>query len=134
MKEKSQYEIDVDKLAGLVKRLAGIPKSRAAQFLKETGASELFSGSYAICETDAQRAKLLTLREFMNTLETVRDNQANREYCLDSSSKACDYFNTFFNGLNDKEYFAAAFMDTGFRVIKSKTLFEGSIDESPLYL
>ena len=45
MREKSQYESDIDKLADLVKRLAGIPKTRAAQFLKETGASELFSGS-----------------------------------------------------------------------------------------
>ena len=134
LKENSQYESDVDKLAGLVKQLAGISKSRAAQFIKETGASELFSGSYAICETDTQRAKLLTLRDFMNTLETVRDNQMNKEYYLNSSSKACDYFNSFFTGLNDREYFAAAFMDMSFRIIKSKMVFEGTIDESPLYL
>jgi len=134
LKESSQYESDVEKLAGLVKQLAGIPKSRAARFIKETGASELFSGSYAICETDAQRSKLLTLRDFMSTLETVRDNQINQEYYLNSSSKACDYFSGFFNGLNDREYFAAAFMDLGFRIIKSKTLFEGTIDEAPLYL
>jgi len=134
LKEKSQYDSDVDKLAGLVKDLVGIPKSRTTKFIKETGASELFSGSYAICETDSQRIKLLTLRDFMYTLETVRDNQADQEYFLNSSLKAKDYFKSFFSGLNDREYFAAAFMDIRFRVISSKILFSGSIFESPIFL
>ena len=134
MSVKSQYESDVDKLADLVKQLAGIPKTRAAKFIKETGASEIFSGSYALCETDKQRAKLLTLREFMNTLETLQENQMSQGYYLDSSSKASDYFKNYFAGMNEKEYFAAAFMDMNFKIIQSKTLFHGTIDESPLYL
>ena len=108
------------------------PNPAPPSSFKETGASELFSGSYAICETESQRTKLLTLRDFMYILETVRDNQADKEYFLNSSSKAKDYFKSFFSGLNDREYFAAAFMDIGFRVISSKILFSGSICESPI--
>ena len=134
MTEKSQYESDIDKLADLVKRLAGIPKTRAANFIKETGASEIFSGSYALCETDKQRTKLLTLLDFMKTLETVQDNQVNQEYFLNCSSKATDYFKNFFTGLNDREYFAAAFMDKRCKIIKTKMLFQGTIDEAPLYM
>jgi DNA repair protein RadC len=134
LKANSQYDADVDKLAGLIKQLAGIPKTRTANFIKETGASEIFASSYALCETDRQRAKLHMLHDFINTLDMVQDNQKGQEYYLNSSTKTREYFKSFFSGMNDKEYFAAAFLDARGKIMSSKIMFEGTIDESPVYL
>ena len=46
MEQDNQYAADIKRLAELVSRYTGIPKTRAAAYLEENGASRLFECSY----------------------------------------------------------------------------------------
>ena len=55
------------------------------------------------------------------------------EDTLDTSSKAGEYFIRRLKGKVDKEVFEIAFLSAKNKVIATKTLFVGTINESPVY-
>jgi DNA repair protein RadC len=129
----NQYNEDCKRLGFLIERYTGIPKERIIQFVSENAASKLMSSSCVICKTDAQRNKLAALFEFTNLYSTIRDAENSRPYIMASSTMAIKYFINYFAGMNDKERFAAAFLDSQNKVILTKVLFEGTVNESQIY-
>ena len=128
-----QYKEDCSKLAGLVERFTGIPRERAFFFVMENAAAELLPCSNMICETESQREKLSALFDFKNLYETLKGAEKNREHSLSDTSEAMEYFKNYYADMNDKERFSVAFLDSHNRVIATKTLSSGSVNESAVY-
>jgi len=131
MEQENQYEADIKRLAELLSKYTGIPKTRAAAYLEENGASRLFECSYSLVKTDAQFQKLASLFEFMRLYDNLYNSEKN--HVINSSQSACDYFIRFYMDKQDREYFSAAFLDLNSNLIKSKVLSIGCLDEAAIY-
>lgn len=81
--------------------------------------------------TKTQFRKIISLVSLIrqyNEVEFLRE-----EDTLDTSSKAGEYFIRRLKGKVDKEVFEIAFLSAKNKVIATKTLFVGTINESPVY-
>jgi DNA repair protein RadC len=128
----NQYNVDCIKLAVLVERFTGIPKKRVFDFVKENSVAELLPCANIVCKTESQRAKLTALFEFKNLYETIKCAEKSREYILDSAIAAKEYFKNYYADLNDKERVSITFLDAQLRIIATKTMSTGTINESPV--
>ena len=128
-----QYKEDCSKLAGLVERFTGIPKERAFFFVMENAAAELLPCANMICETESQREKLSALFDFKNLYETLKSAEKSREHSLSGTSEAMEYFKNYYADMNDKERFSVAFLDSHNRVIATKTISSGTVNESAVH-
>lgn len=72
---------------------------------------------------------LVSLIRQYNEVEFLKE-----EVTLDSSTKAGEYFKNRLKGKVDKEYFEISFLNTRNTVIATETAFEGTLDESPIYI
>ena len=129
----NQYLSDIARLAKLINRQTGIPISRTNLFIKENGASRILTGMNSLCRTECQREKLQTLFEFKNLYETMKNGEESSEYVLDNPQKAGEYFRNIYVDRNDKEYFSMAFLDNNYKLIQSQIMFDGTLDEAPIY-
>jgi len=117
----------------LIERYTGIPSERIQKFVMNNSVSELMPFANTICKTEAQKKKLTALFEFKSLFETIKNAESNRGYILSSSSTAIDYFRNYYCDLNDKEQFSATFLNFQNRVIATKILFTGTVNESSVY-
>ena len=131
MGQDNQHDADVKRLAELISKYTGIPKTRAADYLDENGVSRLHQCSYTLVKTDEQFQKLASLFEFIRLYESLAYNE--NSHVLNSSESAREYFKNFYSDKQDKEYFSAAFLDLNGGIIKTKVLSEGTVDEAPIY-
>ena len=131
MGQENQYKADIKRLAELIGKYTGIPKTRTAAYLEENGVSRLFQCSYSLVKTDVQHAKLASLFEFMRLYESVYYSEKN--HVINSTKSARDYFIGYYKDKQDVEYFSAAFLNRNGVVIKTKIMSEGSLDEASVY-
>jgi len=131
MGDGNQYGADVKRLAELLSRYTGIPKTRAAAFLRDNDVSQLSQGSYSLVKTDEQYQKLASLFEFIRLYESLVDKE--KRHVLNSTDSARDYFSKFYLDKQDLEYFSAAFLDVNGGIISTKILSKGSFDEAAVY-
>ena len=108
MELENQYAADIKRLAELVSRYTGIPKTRTAAYLEENGASRLFECSYSLVKTDEQFQKLASLFEFMRLYDNLYSSEKN--HVINSSQSACDYFIGFYKDKMAVEHFSAGAM------------------------
>ena len=127
----NQYQADLKRLAELVSKYTGIPKTRVADYIAENGASRLYTSSYSLIKTDDEFQKLSALFEFMSLYDTLRKSE--RGHVINSTENAREYFKSFYEDKQAKEYFSAAFLDLQYNVIKTKVMGEGTIDEAPIF-
>ena len=132
MKQDNQYREDKERLATLIKQHTGIPKQRLRSFLNEYDAGQMLSCADMICGTSAQRDKLAALFEFKRIYETVKQSELRNEYCIDSVSNARDYFCNYFADIADKEYVAAAYLDTQKLIITTKIVSSGTLNQASI--
>lgn len=131
--EKSnQHEEDIERLSEIIHRYTLLPKNRILQFIRTYGLQRMIPSINILCETENQRKKLAEMIEFRNLYDEV-SNVPEDKYVLRNNQDAGKYFTHFFNGMNDKERIAAAFLDTANSIIATKILFEGTINESYFY-
>jgi len=130
MDTDSQYREDSARLAGLIERFTGIPKERIFFFVMQNAAAELLPCANIICETSTQREKLSALFEFKNLYETVKGAEKNREHTLSGTDDAKEYFKSHYADMNDKERVSVAFLDSQCRVITTKIISTGTVNES----
>ena len=126
-----QYQADLKRLAELVNKYTGIPRTRVAAYIAENGASRLYTSSYALIKTDDEFQKLSALFEFMSLYDNLRNSE--KSHIINTTGNAREYFKNFYENKNDKEYFSAAFLDLQYNVIKTKVMGEGTLDEAPIY-
>jgi len=132
MAKDKQYREDSARLAVLIEKYTNIPQDKVYQFVMDNTAENLLPYANKLCKTDAQRQKLNTLFEFKKLYEIVKGAE-NREYQLDSTNAAMDYFKNYFADVKDKEHFAVAYLDTQLRVIKTDTISDGTVAQAHVY-
>ena len=131
MGQENQYDADVKRLAELISKYTGIPKTRAAAYLEDNGVSRLSQCSYSLVKTDEQFQKLASLFEFIRLYESLADNE--KSHVLNSTESAREYFKNFYSDKQDREYFSAAYLDINGGVIRSKVMSSGDMTEAPIY-
>jgi len=132
MAKDRQYREDSARLAALIEKYTNIPQDRVYHFVMENTAENLLPYANKLCKTEAQRQKLDALFEFKKLYEIVKGAE-NREYQLDSSNAAMDYFKNYFADVRDKEHFAVAYLDPQMRVIKTDTISDGTVAQAHVY-
>ena len=133
MNRKSQFKTDSERLATLVERYTGIPSKRVCDFIAEYGADEMLSYANLLAKTDTQKEKLQNLFEFKNLYEVVKGAEKERDYIILTTKGTCSYFTNYFSNKNDKERFCVAFLNSSNKIVATKVMSEGTINESMIY-
>ncbi|HRC81761.1 MAG TPA: JAB domain-containing protein [Sedimentibacter sp.] len=128
-----QIKIDVLRFADLLSKYTGISKSKIDVYLQHNSIENIFSHPTSICSNHTQLKRIEELREMRNIYNRIKLGETNKAYELNSTSKAGEYFKTYFEGIKDKEHFACAFLDAQNNVISTKVICSGTINESPVY-
>ncbi|NLD45776.1 MAG: DNA repair protein [Clostridiaceae bacterium] len=126
-----QYDEDKKRFAELLYKFTGIKKSTISDYLKENTIKSLIENPTVLKITDKQLQKLLELKELRNTTDNLKTHD--KQYILHSSILAQEYFKELMKGFQDKERFICAFLDSGNRVISTKVMSSGTVNESPVY-
>jgi len=132
MAKDKQYRDDSARLAVLIEKYTNIPQDRVFQFVMENTADNLLPYANKLCKNEIQRQKLNTLFEFKKLYEIVKGAES-REYQLDSTDAAKNYFINYFADTKGREHFAVAYLDTHIRVIKTDTISDGTVAQAHVY-
>lgn len=116
------------KLVEKISELTGIP----ADVFTRNGIKFTFDHPNAVAELKpAQRKRIESLKEFIplwNEAEFL-----NEETTLDSSEKGGKYFKNRIGNCTDREHFEMALLNSQNKLIATKTLFVGTINESAVF-
>ena len=127
----NQYDIDKDRFVELFSKFTGISKIKLYDYLESNSISTLFDHPTSINTTDTQREKINQLKELRNLYYNLKSQ--NKVYKIDSPQKAGEYFREYFIGAKDKERFACSFLDNSNRIIATKVISTGTVNEAPVY-
>ena len=132
MPEKNPQMINIStNLIQKISSLTGIPESKLKTTANKHGVQFIFHHPAALALTAKQAEKLQLLKNFI--AEYNETEYLNETTQLNSSSKAGEYFKTRLANIKDKEHFEVAFLNAQNEVIATKTMFEGTINETPVY-
>lgn len=126
-----QYTDDKKRFAFLLSKFTRIKESEILDCLKENNVKALIENPTILKITEIQRQKFFEIKELHNLIDNLKLNE--KQYVLRSSSSARDYFKNYLKDLQDKERFACAFLDNSNRVISTKIMSAGTVNESPVY-
>lgn len=128
---KYQHENDTNKFVELFSEFTGISKKKLIDFLKDNTVHNLLNHPFSLQGiTEKQREKIESLK-ILNKL--CRNFEIFKEkYTLVSSDICGEYHVNLFKN-KDKESFVLTLADSQNNVIKSITVQQGTINESPVY-
>lgn len=128
-----QTKIDNLRFADLLSNFTGISKIKIDTYLKTNSIENIFAHPASIAANHSQIRKIEELRELRNLFNRIKLQEKNKYYELNSSLKAGEYFKTYFEDLKDKEHFLCTFLDSQSKIIATKIMSSGTINESPVY-
>lgn len=127
----SQYDIEKGRFIELFSKFTGISKSKISNFLEFNSISNIFKHPTSLEITETQREKINQLRELKNLYKNLKSHD--KEYIIDSTTKAGQYFKEYFSGTADKELFVCSLLDNGNRIITTKIMSTGTVNEAAVY-
>lgn len=127
-----QLKLDILRFVDLLSKFTGISKTKLDDFLKSNSVNNIFENPTALEITYKQLEKIEALRELKGLYNNLKIAESEK-YALDSSTRAGNYFKNYFLGIKDKERFVCGFLDNQNRIIATKVVFEGTINEAPVY-
>lgn len=131
-KAKPTYEETLKiNLVSKIAALTDIPENKLKKINEEHGTLFILQHPTALELTEKQLNKLQLLKDFINQYNETEFLK--EETMLNGSSKARDFFTARLANLADHERFEVAFLDAQNRLIAAKTIFEGTINEAPVY-
>ncbi len=128
-----QIQLDNLRFSDLLSKYTGISKAKIDNYLKTNSIDNIFAHPASISSNHTQLKKIEELRELRNLYNRIKLQEENKHYELNSSNKAGEYFKTYFTDLKDKEHFLCAFLDCQNKIIATKVMSSGTINESPIY-
>lgn len=128
-----QLTVDNLRFSDLLSKYTGISKTRIDNYLKTNSIDNIFAHPTSITTNHSQIKKIEELRELRNLYTRIKLQEENKHYELNSSTKAGEYFKTYFADLKDKEHFLCAFLDSQNKIIATKVMSSGTINESPIF-
>ncbi len=126
-----QYAEDKKRFSELLSKFTGINETNIIDYLKENTIKSFIENPTVIKTTQDQVEKLSELKELRNISENLKKHD--KHYTLSSSYAAQDYFQEYMKDFHDKEQFVCSFLDGGNRVISTKVMTTGTVNESPVY-
>ncbi|HEY5583707.1 MAG TPA: JAB domain-containing protein [Ruminiclostridium sp.] len=122
-----------DKLAfaKLVSNFTGVSASKLDSFIENNNIAMVFEHPTAIGITQQQLKKFEQLKELSSLYNNLKDHKS--EYCINTSSKAGEYFRNYFCGIKDKEKFVCAFLNTANNIMGTEVMSTGTVNEAPVY-
>lgn len=126
-----QYIDDKTRFSELLSKFTGINENTISDYLKENTIKSLIENPTIIKVSKKQIQKLSELKELRNVTDNLKKHD--KQYVLNSSNAAQDYFKEYMNNFHDKERFVCAFLDNGNRVILTKVMAAGTVNESAIY-
>ena len=126
-----QYGFDKLAFAKLVSNFTGVSTSKLDSFIENNDIAMVFEHSAAIGLTPQQLKKFEQLKELSSLYNNLKDHKS--VYCINSSSKAGEYFKNYFSGIKDKERFVCSFLDTANNVMATEVTNTGTVNEVPVY-
>ena len=127
----NQYDIDKDQFIELFSKFTGISKTKIGKFLEDNSISTLFEHPTSINATESQIKKIDQLKELRNLYKNLKSQD--KVYMINSSQKAGEYFREYFADAKDKERFACSFLDNSNRIIATKVISTGTVNEAPVF-
>jgi len=118
-------------LLDLVIKLTGIPEKTIEPIVLEHGINFIFEHPKVLEVSQEQMEKLLALKQFINSY-----NEAlflKEDVDMNNSNVVKEYFARRLKNELSREYFEVAFLNKQLKLIATKRLFAGTIDESPVY-
>ena len=88
---------------------------------------------HAISPSKQQLEKINLLNEFLATYRILKMQEQESKICLNSSSRAGEYFASILGGVKNKEKVLVAYLDSSNAVIETRTIAEGTINEAAVY-
>lgn len=126
-----QYSKDLDRFVELFSKFTGISRNKINKFLDYNNVRAIFEHPASLSPKEEHIKKINDLKLLRNYYMNLKSHDI--EYILNSSSKAGEYFLNYFKDVKDKEKFVCSFLDARNRVIATSVMFEGTIDEAPVY-
>jgi len=126
-----QYGFDKLAFAKLVSNFTGVSTSKLDSFIDNNNIAMVFEHPTAIGLSPKQLIKFEQLKELSSLYNNLKEQKL--EYCINSSSKAGEYFRNYFCGIKDKEKFVCAFLDTANNIMATEVMSTGTINEAPVY-
>ena len=120
-----QCIFDIIRFADLLSKYTGISKTKIDNYLRDNPISNIIEHPGVLGATGAQIARIEELKELNNLYRSLKLS-SNKEYSLDSSSKAGQYFTAYFGDVRDKERFVCSFLDSRNNIISTKVLNRGT--------
>jgi len=128
-----QTKIDNLRFSDLLSKYTSISKTKIDTYLKSNSIDNIFAHPTSITTNKSQLKKIEGLRELRNLYNRIKLQEENKHYDLNSSTKSGKYFKTYFADLKDKEQFLCTFLDNQNKVISTKIMSSGTINEAPIY-
>lgn len=127
----NQYDIDKDQFVELFSKFIGLSKTKIYKFLEDNSIRTLFEHPTSLNATESQIKKIDQLKELRNLYTNLKSQD--KVYRIDSSQKAGEYFREYFADTKDKERFACSFLDNSNRIIATKVISTGTVNEAPVF-
>ncbi|GIQ68336.1 DNA repair protein [Xylanibacillus composti] len=116
-----------------IHKLTRIPLDKLEEYGKVNNLINVLEHPRVLEPTVAQFQKIEQLNAFLRAYRVVKWEEENARQCIRSPQQAGDYFSTLLEGVRDRERFMVAFLNNSNRIIETRTISEGSIDQAPVY-
>ncbi|MGV8147047.1 MAG: JAB domain-containing protein [Alkaliphilus sp.] len=130
MSKKIEYK---DSFFKSLNKLTGVPIGKIRNYAKENNPFNILEHPLILNPNEKQLEKLNKLNEFVSSYNVLRINEENNRIKLGSAQQSGEYFVALLSGMKDKERFMVAFLDTGNKIIETRTVSEGGIASTVVY-
>jgi len=126
-----QYSKDIRMFVEIFSEFTGIQKEKLFTYLKDNKINNLIEHPYSISPTIEQLHKIKKLKLLDSLYNNLKINDFG--YFINDPQKAGNYLINYFKNCNEKEYFCCVFLDTKNKVITTKKMFSGTVDQTVVY-
>lgn len=116
-----------------IHKLTRIPLPKLEEYGKSNNLINVLEHPRVLEPTAAQYRKIEQLNAFLRAYRVVKWEEENTKQSLRSPQQAGDYFSSLLDGMRDRERFLVAFLNNSNRIIETRTISEGGIDQAPVY-
>lgn len=124
---------NVDKVIDGIHILTGIKKDTLADYSEDFNICDVIDHPMTIGVDDKQYQKLIQLKDFINSYQFLRHNEAENRITINSSLLAGNYFVSQLAYQREREIVMCAFVDAGFHIISCEKIVQGTVNGSAVY-
>ncbi len=125
---ESMFDKDINQFSNLFSDFTGIDANQLKEYLKTHNVSKLIGSPTSVTTDENVLDKIENLKRLRNLYDNLKSHD--KEYRLTSPESAHNFFRNKLKDFNDREYFAALFLDSKNKVIDFSVISEGTINSA----